>query len=156
MIKFNQDKEDNEMKLLMRLAILVAALLLVCNMAFAVSCDREVCYDVTLTSEYGSTNNDHWWVCLNDSGTGYLYSTVNHYTFYLYLFKQPAFYSTEQPGWGWGSWILQDSYGYSVAHVWTQGLGLFLQGAGVEYGTRYTVQGKQVPCELNGNFNGND
>jgi hypothetical protein len=143
------------MKVLMRVMILFAAVLLVGNMAFANDngCDRLVCYEITATDEHGNTLNDFWFVCLNDKGYGVLYSDYADREYNLYLFDQPAFYSTEKPGWGWSTWMLLDSYGNSAAHIWTQALGIYLQGAGVRDGTRYTATGKQVPCE-NGNGNG--
>jgi hypothetical protein len=141
------------MKVLMRVMILFAAVLLAGNMAFANGCDREVCYEVEASSEGVLGYNDFWFVCLNDNGTGYLYSERSYEEYDLYLFSQPAFYSTEKPGWGWGSWILVgEENGLRIDHVWTQALGLYLQGASVESGTRWTMNGKQVPC-FNGNGN---
>ena len=46
------------MKVAVRLAILVATLLLVTNMAFAQCCDQLACYDIVATAENGNTNND--------------------------------------------------------------------------------------------------
>jgi len=59
------------MKAAVRLAILVAALLLFTNMAFA-QCDQEVCYNITATFENGYTDSDYWEVCLYNEGTGNL------------------------------------------------------------------------------------
>ena len=61
------------MKVAVRLAILVATLLLVTNMAFA-QCDQEVCYDIVATFENGYIDTDYWDVCLDDEGTGMLHS----------------------------------------------------------------------------------
>ena len=61
------------MKVVVRLAILVAALLLVTNMAFAKSyVIKIICYDILATDENGNTNSDFWEVCLNNDGTGSL------------------------------------------------------------------------------------
>jgi hypothetical protein len=65
-------KESKEMKVAGRLAILVAALLLVTNMAFANGCDQAVCYNIIATYENGDTNTDYWEVCLYNDGTGSL------------------------------------------------------------------------------------
>ena len=52
------------MKVAVRLAILVAALLLVTNMAFADGCQgQELCYDVSYTDNQGNVVfNDTLWV----------------------------------------------------------------------------------------------
>ena len=56
------------MKVIVRLAILVATLLLVTNMAFAQCRDQLICYDIVVTFENGDTYDDFWEVCLNDEG----------------------------------------------------------------------------------------
>ena len=58
------------MKVAVRLAILVAALLLVTNMAFA-QCDQIVCYDIVATDQNGDTYTDYWEVCLYNEGYRY-------------------------------------------------------------------------------------
>jgi hypothetical protein len=76
LINLAKRKEIKEMKVILRLAILVVTLLLVSNVAFAVApttCtgDQVVCYKVTITYDTGSTlNNIIYGFCLNDDGTG--------------------------------------------------------------------------------------
>jgi hypothetical protein len=68
-------KEYKEMKAMVRLAILVAALLVISNLAFAgaTTCtgDQVVCYHIIATWQNGtSSSNDTYEFCLNDDGTG--------------------------------------------------------------------------------------
>ena len=154
------------MKVVVRLAILVAALLLVTNMAFAQTpptacdsaCDKEyVCYDIIATDEYGNTNSDSWQVCLNDDGTGSLYSNNAGTCYQLYLFGGgPGWFNTSgYPGFvngkpKWATWIAHGEYESGFLQPIGEGGGGggdLLTGEGVHIGnTRYTVQGKRVPC----------
>ena len=82
------------MKVAVRLAILVAALLLVTNMAFAF-CDQFICYDIVATYENGNTNTDYWEVCLNNVGNGTLTSDNTDSYYELYLFGGgPGWFNT--------------------------------------------------------------
>jgi hypothetical protein len=88
-------KEGKEMKVVVRLAILLATLLLVTNMSFANGiCDKPICYDIIGTDENGNTNTDFWEVCLNDDGIGLLLSDKTG-TYELYLFGGgPGWFNT--------------------------------------------------------------
>ncbi|MFZ3138180.1 MAG: hypothetical protein WA126_12420 [Thermodesulfovibrionales bacterium] len=141
------------MKVAVRLAILVAALLLVTNMAFAkCSIDQLICYDIIATDEYGNTDSDYWEVCLNNDGTGSLYSDNAETSYDLYLFGGgPGWFNTSgYPGFvngnpRWTTWIArgEDESGF----LQPIGEGLMLTGEGVRTeNTRYTVQGMKVPC----------
>jgi hypothetical protein len=140
------------MKVAGRLAILVAALLLVTNMAFA-QCtpDQLICYEILLTYEIGDPDSDLWEVCLN-YGHGTLHSLEHGYTDDLYLFGGgPGWFNTSgspaiggNPGWT--TWIVsgEDVSGF----IQPIGDGYMLTGAGQLEGNRSTLQGKKVPCIL--------
>ena len=82
------------MKVAVKLAILVAALLLVTNMAFAEP-QQCYCYNITATYANGNTNSDYWHVCLGNSGNGSLYSYNATTTYSLYLFGGgPGWFNT--------------------------------------------------------------
>jgi hypothetical protein len=77
LINLIKTKGDKEMKVVLRLAIVVAVLSMVSNVAFALPTpctgDQEVCYNVNRTNPDGSTNNlGTYKFCLNDDGTGNL------------------------------------------------------------------------------------
>jgi hypothetical protein len=144
-------KESKEMKVAVRPAILVAALLLVTNMAFARPvCDQTICYNITATYENGDTDNDYWEVCLNNDGTGLLHS-YNAYTSYdLYLFGGgPGWFNTSgDPAIGgnpsYTTWIARGEN--EAGFLQPIGDGYMLTGEGERDGTRYTVQGMKAPC----------
>jgi hypothetical protein len=139
------------MKVLVRLAILVAALLMVSNMAFA-QCDQQLCYDIVTTDEYGNTIPDLWQGCFDNDGTGQGHSVNENYDVDLYLFGGgPGWFNTSgDPAIGgnprYTTWIIQsdDVSGY----LQPIGDGYMLTGEGVQNGTRYTVQGWRVPCAV--------
>jgi hypothetical protein len=144
------------MKVILRLTILVAALLLVTNMAFAqiIVCINPICYDIIATDVTGNTNTDYWIVCLNNNGTGSLYSnnTLTHYNLYLFG-GGPGWSNTSgDPAFGgkpnWSIWIANGSGPTESGFIQPIGEGLLLTGAGESNGNRYTVQGKRVPCDL--------
>ena len=138
------------MKVAVRLAILVAAILLVTNMAFADACDKELCYDIVMTYENGDTYNDYWEMCLNNDGTGFLNDEGGQY--FLRLFGGgPGWFNTSgSPAIGgnpqWSTWILSGEY--DAGFLQPIGDGYMLTGEGVSYGDRYTALGKKVPCMI--------
>jgi len=143
------------MKAAVRLAILVATLLLVTNMAFA-QCDQEVCYDIVATFENGYTNTDYWEVCLNNSGTGTLLSDNTGDTYNLYLFGGgPGWFNTSgDPAIGgtprYTTWVAWGEYESGFLQPIGDGVGVpgyMLTGEGQSYGHRYTILGMKVPCE---------
>jgi hypothetical protein len=142
-------KGDNKMKVVVRLAILVATLLLVANMAFAF-CDQLICYDIVATYENGNTNSDYWEVCLYNSGTGDFHSHNTDLYYNLYLFGGG-------PGWSntSGDPAIGGNPRYTTWIAWGKneagslqpiGDGYMLTGEGQSDGYRYTIQGKKVPC----------
>jgi hypothetical protein len=153
------------MKVLMRLAMVLAILLLVTNMVFAQEgCDQEYCYEITgndqgaIKTVNGIMPDDMWRVCLNNDGTGSLYSFYEGTTYDLYLFgtNLDGFDINGSPVGGgnmnWISWVVRGEYGSGFIRLMPSGYGggSFLTGAGENYGTRYTVSGKKVPltnCE---------
>jgi len=144
------------MKVVVRLVILVAALLLVTNMAFAGCDNKPICYDILATDEYGNTNSDSWEVCLEDDGTGWLDSANASTTYNLYLFGGgPGWFNTSGDATISGkprytTWIARGEYeaGFLQPIGEGGGAGDLLTGEGVHIGgsTRYTIQGKKVPC----------
>ena len=141
------------MKVVVRLAILVAALLLVTNMAFAGCDNKPICYDIIATDQYGVTNSDFWEVCLEDDGNGYLHSHNADTTYGLYLFGGgPGWFNTSgYPGFVngkpiWATWIARGEYESGFLQPMGEGGGDLLTGEGVRETTRYTVLGKKVPC----------
>jgi hypothetical protein len=140
------------MKVAVRLAIVVATLLLVTNMAFA-GCDNLICYDIIATDEYGNTNSDFWEVCLYDDGTGSLYSNNAETSYNLYLFGGgPGWFNTSgSPAIGgnprWTTWIARGES--EAGFLQPIGDGNMITGEGVRIeNTRYTVKGMKVPCTL--------
>ena len=160
------------MKVALRLVILVASLLLVTNVVFAqVPYPPEIertcfCYDIVATDEFGTTTNDSWDVCLYTNGTGKLHSYNSGNSYALYLFGGgPGWFNTdgspqsgENPNFitsigypNWTTWIAHgaNESGFLQPIGEGGGGGDLLTGEGVRTGdgnTRYTVQGKKVPC----------
>jgi hypothetical protein len=142
------------MKLFVKLGILVAALLLVANMALAF-CDKPICYDIVATEQNGDTHSDYWAVCLYDDGTGYFHSVNANNNYNLYLFGGgPGWFNTSgYPGFvngnpKWATWIAhgENESGFLQPIGEGGGGGDLLTGEGVRETTRYTIQGKKVPC----------
>jgi hypothetical protein len=139
------------MKVVVSLAILVAALLLVSNMAFA-QCDQLLCYDIVTTDEHGNTIPDLWIGCFYNNGVGLGHSVNENYDVDLYLFGGgPGWFNTSgDPAIGgnprYTTWIIQseDVSGY----LQPIGDGYMLTGEGVQNGTRYTIKGVSVPCQM--------
>lgn len=137
------------------MAILFAALLLVTNMSFA-GCGNLICYEIVATDEYGNTNTDFWEVCLDSGSTGSLYSVNSETSYQLYLFGGgPGWFNTTGvPGFvngdpNYTSWIAHstNASGYLQPIGEGSSKGDLLTGEGVRIdNTRYTVQGKKVPC----------
>jgi len=146
------------MKVAVRLAILAATLLCVTNMAFA-QCtpDQLICYDIVATFENGNTDDDFWEVCLEDVGTGSLYSFNASTTYSLYLFGGgPGWFNTSgDPAIGgnprYTTWIAWGANEAGFLQPIGDGVGVpgyLLTGEGQSHGNRYTIQGKKVPCFL--------
>jgi len=144
------------MKAAVRLAILVAALLLFTNMAFA-QCDQEVCYNITATFENGYTDSDYWEVCLYNEGTGNLFSENTDNTYDLYLFGGgPGWFNTSgDPAIGgtpryttWIAWGKNESGFLQPIGDGVGAPGYLITGEGQNDGNRYTIMGTKVPCEF--------
>ena len=130
------------MKVLVRLAMIVATLLLVANMSFAaMDCDERVCYDVTVTPEGEVSHYEGWSVCLYDNGTGYLNGATP-----LALFGggPTGFMFGAHPEWV--TWILHSPV--LSGYIWTSVFGTYLSGEGynITASKRWTVRGMKVPC----------
>jgi hypothetical protein len=142
-----------KMKVVVRLAILVATLLLVSTVAFAqcMTDDHDRCYAVTLTDEYGNTYTDTWYVYLCDEGWGSLYSDNANDDYDLFLFGGgPGWFNTAgNPMFGgvplFTSWIADDAGGHA-GYIQPQGpTQSLITGEGHDGSTRYTFKGMRVP-----------
>jgi hypothetical protein len=115
-------------------------------------CAQELCYQITATDENGATNSDLWAVCLGSGGTGFLQSDNANTNYNLALFGGgPGWFNTSgspaiggKPGWT--TWIARGTY--ETGFLQPIGDGYMLTGEGERNGTRYTVEGKQVPCTI--------
>ena len=141
-INLAKRKESKEMKVLVKLAMLVTTLLLIANISFASSCDEQVCYAATVTYEDGTPYDNFWKFCLNDNGTGDMNASVP-----LHLFGDSPLWSGFDKHPRWTTWILRNPD--VSAHFWTDIYGMFLNGEGYTGGslnTRWKATGIKVPC----------
>jgi hypothetical protein len=133
------------MKVVVRLAILVAALLLVANMPFAAPpCDERVCYNVSVTYQDGTSHGEFWSVCLNDNGTGSLDGLIS-----MYLFGGGPFGFSFDAHPRWTKWVIHNADPLIIGDIWTDVFGSFLAGegyAGATVNNRWTVNGIKSPC----------
>ena len=131
------------MKAMTTIAIFVATLLLAAHMAFAISCDQEVCYDVTKTYENGVTGTTTWRVCLTNDGIGNIDGS-----FPIQLFGGSVNGTGFDAQPNWTTWIIVSPN--ETGHIWTDTFGLYLNGEGylVVQDLRWTVKGIKVPCGL--------
>jgi hypothetical protein len=137
------------MKAAVRLAIILAALLVISNVAFAQDgCDQELCYDVTATDQNGDTLRDFLYVCIYNDGTGETCSDVGCGPIYLFGGGPGWFNTSGNPMFGgnpyWTSFIFAaDSYSSGYAQL--QGAGYpLISGEGQMMGIRFTFKGPRV------------
>jgi hypothetical protein len=141
-------KGDNEMKVVVRLAILVVALLLVSNMAYAASCDQELCYEIVTIS---NSNTFDWtmYVCLDNDGTGEACGDGECGDLYLFGGGPGWFNTSGDPAIGgnprWTTWIFSSDGGDNIGFMNPIGDGYMLTGGGKVHGTRYIIRGNLVP-----------
>jgi len=132
------------MKVLVKLAMLVATLLLVANISFAASCDEQVCYAVTVTYQDDTSHGELWNVCLNDNATGNISGLP------IYLFGDGPLWSSFDKNTRWTKWIINmPAPALVVGDIWTDIYGMFLNGegyAGATINMRWKVTGMKVPC----------
>jgi hypothetical protein len=150
------------MKIVVRLAIVVAALLLVSNMAFTpgaygapTTCtgDQMFCYAVTETADVASPAHPTYKFCLNDNGTGTLCS-LGSVCFPLIMFGGgPSWFNFEgdpassgKPNWS-ALMVYSNTPPYNFAGYY-QPLGPNLMLSGLEDwgGTRVIVTGIIIKC----------
>jgi hypothetical protein len=145
------------MKVVVSLAILVAALLLVSNMAFAVpTCDQELCYDVTFQFD-GDHVNCTADFCLNEDGTGTACLSNGEDNCSgcvdLILFGGgPGWYNSNgDPNFGgkpmWTTWLCVDCSD-GGAFYQPIGEGYILTGVSSDSAGTYRskINGKRIPC----------
>ena len=147
------------MKVFVRLAISIAALLVVSNVAFAAPTDctgdQVVCYKVTLTGQSGPPQDYTYKFCLNNDGTGDLCVLNAVCADYLKVFGGGLgwFNFPGDPQFGgkpyWTLWVAnQSSPGFSGIYQ-PIGEGWFLTGVETNPGNgtqRWIVSGRKVPC----------
>ena len=144
------------MKLVVSLAILVTALLVISNAAFAtVGCDQELCYYLTYTDDQGAVvweNPARF--CLNNTGKGTFYAYIDDFGCNLFLFGGGPGWSnaTGDPALGghpnWSQWLVVQCSPANAAYSLTPmfGSGGYLLSGVEQYGSdRYAVTGVQVP-----------
>lgn len=146
------------MKAVVRLAILVAALLLVSNLAFAVATDctgdQVVCYNATVTYNVGAPlSNITFKFCLNNDGTGSLCWPGDECANYFKAFGGgTGWYNFDGvPQYGgnpnWSLWVANNSNGWSGIYQ-PIGEGYLLTGVQTYGPTTNTaiVSGTKVQC----------
>ena len=136
------------MKLFIRLAILVATFLLITNMAFAITCDEEVCYNSTSIFSNGSTSSAAIWVCLNDDATGAMLpigvGPVPVIPLALFGGGPHWFDFDAHPKWT--TWILSPDVLPVSGYIWLTEGGYYFNGEGISSGARWIMKGVKVPC----------
>jgi|WetSurSiteA1Bulk_404760.scaffolds.fasta_scaffold39278_2 hypothetical protein len=132
------------MKLVVRLVILIAALLLVTNVSFAAPpCDEHVCYDVLFTAENGSSHTEGWDVCLNHDGTGTLSGLTPLALFGDGSITDIGFDAHPK----WTKWIMHSTAISGEISTDIYGLSLWGEGYISAANSRFKVQGtKRLPC----------
>jgi hypothetical protein len=138
------------MKAVVRLALVVAALLVVTSVAFA-SCPNPVCYAVNITKDDGNVASRTWRFCFNNDGTGWL-QDLNDGGIPLRLFGGgPGWFNqTGSPAFGgnpqWTAWL--SAYGQTPSlYLQPQGAGgVLLTGIADAAGSPWTIKGTKVPC----------
>lgn len=136
------------MKLVVRLSILVAAFLLVTNMAFA-QCDQELCYEIVTTSD-SYTYEWNMSVCLNNDGTGEACGDGECGNLYLFGGGPGWFNTNGYPGSvngnpKWTTWIFSAEGGDNIGFMNPIGEGELVTGEGKVHDSRYIINGKKVP-----------
>jgi hypothetical protein len=141
------------MKIMIKVAIFIAALLLVANSAFAppLPCDDSICYEIFATDENSNTNTDYWNVCLHNDGNGTLRSGNTGNIDELYLFGGGSgwFNASGYPGFvngnpNWSTWIARGEN--ESGFLQPIGDGWMLTGEGVRNGIRHTISGQKTVC----------
>ena len=146
------------MKVMVRLAILVAALLLVNNLAFAAPCDQEFCYDVASTDQNGIPLAGTWRVCLYDDGRGFLKDSGSQYILRLFGGGPGWFNTNGSPGFTNGDpkfteWVLHSSAISYYIHPLEGGALLSAIGIGGNGSVWFSTTAVQVPlasCSVSG------
>ena len=149
------------MKFILKLAIVIASLLFIANVALANGVVPCTCYEVTITPEEGPAFSDLWEICVFEGGTeGVLCSDAAEDCYDLALFgggpNTPSFDMV--PLWTTaliiGDGIEEDVIGINRiedggrnGYIWTSGGGLYVYGVGQDDGNRYTAKGRKVDCE---------
>jgi hypothetical protein len=153
---FQKRKEIKQMKGVVRLAIVVATLLVVGNTAFAGTCAQKLCYDVTFQFDGGYANCIADF-CLNEDGTGssclYNGESLCDGCITLGLFGGgPGWYNYDgDPNFGgkpmWTTWICVDCIGGGTFFQ-PIGEGYLLTGVSSDTAgtSRSTITGKRITC----------
>jgi hypothetical protein len=148
-------KENLEMKTVVRLAMVVAALLVVSignveAQCILPACDESLCYDITATAENMTGGEDTWFICLHDNGDGQFYSQdLSPTVVQMHLFGGglgwPNF--TGNPMFGgnpnWTMWIAHSSSRAGFLRTIGPGKDL-IEAFGDQSGLRFIATGKKV------------
>ena len=141
------------MKVFLKLAIVIASLLFVANVALATEVVPCTCYEVTITPEEGTAFGDFWEICVFEGVEGILCSDAAEDCYGLALFgggpNTPSFDMVPL----WMTAVIDASIDDSnrTGYIWTTGGSLYINGVGQENGYRYIAKGRQVPCEIENN-----
>ena len=138
------------MRVIWRLAIVLASLLLVNNLVFAQAAPC-TCYDVLVTHENSDTFTDSWEICTDEvEMVGKLWSEEADNTYSLQVFgggpSTPSFDITPS----WTSWVI-GGYDGTSGYMWTTCDGIFIFAQGHNEGIRYIAKGSKVPCDEENN-----
>ena len=153
------------MKVILKLAIIIASLLLVANVGFAQGLPC-ICYDVTITPEEGTPFNDFWEICISEDGSdGDLCSDGFAECYRLDVFGGgPNTPSFDMPPLWWqalvGGGIETATSGVIKAdngncnhdlngHIWTSGDTQYIYGVFQDERGRTIAKGQKVDCEIN-------
>jgi len=132
------------MKVIWRLAIVLASLLLVNNLVFAgAPC---TCYDVVVTHENGTPYNDSWEICTDEVDMdGELWSEEADKSYGLHVFGGGPSTASFDMTPSWTSWVVSGDD--TSGHMWTTCDGVVIYAQGHNEGIRYIAKGSKVPCD---------
>jgi hypothetical protein len=157
LINLIKTKGDKEMKVVVRLAVIVAALLVISNLAFAgaTTCtgDQVVCYNITGTYPDGATFGPTTYkFCLNDDGTGNLCTGGGCYDYLKAFGGGTGWYNFDgAPQFGgnpnWSVWVVNYSLAGFSGIYQPIGEGYLLTGVETPGPTfRAIVNGIKIKC----------
>ena len=137
------------MKVALKLAIILASLLLVANVVFAQDGQDGtcVCYAVTITADGGYIGPDLWELCIEEGPWGILcsYGAEECNDVALFGGGPDTASLNEVPLWVTGI-VIGGEGGGEGGYFWTSGGGLYINGVGYTEGERFIGRGQRVNC----------